>query len=1396
MCDEEGTATHSEGSDEHATGKVCLEKPRRWLKSVPAQVAQRSRRRSGKKKSTWLAHIIRRCDLCVLATVLFYSCALPRFLKPRTRERRSSHRTYRTVVASPTAFAPRLHVCCSPRCVSVLSVLTACCFALAASSAARRSPRTAADCIPSRSAAPPHAHQSSRTPCPSSAMAASPPPRAEHKSAERRDSSDEHDSDMADTIGAASVAGDAAAAAAAAASAASPVSSSPPPVQSRVGRRVQKPQHFDPAAGASARSASPATNGSVSRIKATKRGGGKQPPKKSKSNTEVEEGAGYHGQGYTVTDHSWWGGSVAIYASPVLEDLDTKYTKINCEEACAQAGIELVRSLRVELEPDTVEALKQSIGGPQERGEKNRAVLNLCDSGETVKCALFQSEPGNSDSIRVVSTCFIKSGEPLGMYMGTLRELRSFEKMYGSRPEQNASSYEIAPSNLPDSYTGPSLILETTTHGNEGRFIRDARWDDLEISPNVQCRVCWNHAKGLPYLALVALADIEEGCELFVEWGLEAWSAHARARLHKYSSLSWERHQRMKEVQRALAQRGVEPYASREIVPITAGIPFEDWHCATGTGQPHAAAATAVAASASSSAAAAASSLRAPSCILLDDSSAEPSSGAAGAASGAVSIECDEVRYMGMASSASSAAAAAPTAADAAAAVAAATLAASRLPQKRGAPTSRKMPAPSARGHTPTFILRNTRQVFENCGRKQLMPACDYSELSAQTLADLKAVGGPPRLSRPQNEALAEILRTGRCPKAAVYEVVSLRHPARFYCSPDYPAYALLARQRIDAGEPIGVYIGKMWTHDKFHGDSKPEDKIKQVYAYDLSSELFPKQYRGEALVCESLSIGGNETRYVNDVWCRRGGGGARNAEASLMFHFDARLQQHVPVMVICASRTIHKGDEIITDYGTGFWNKISTALVREHEIFMQKSQTQLQETEKILREEIRKEKAMTMGVDPESIPLDSIELTFGAAPAAASSSSSAAAAAASPAAAAASRSSKWDSYRSLFNQHDVLYSHCSPPVLLDADRHADPFAAEQFAKAAAVQEAAIARERERQERAAKHAERVALRKAQAEVELEKKRQLRQTAPADERKPRQSARNQKKADDDGTMMLDSDAQREEECAGEDDIGVVNSKLARAAARSPTKRSHSPVASSAAAAASSSSSSAAAAASSAPTLLSDDDDDVQFLSSSSSPPAPRASPPARAPRSKKYVSLSRSSLAPPFQCDECGSPCHARDHGDTCYIKCREHYKIAVRGGRQAAGGGKSTTKNAAPAAAAAAHGVSHLHASVAAPPAGAAAAASSPSSSVLHKRKSPSADDVEHKSQCNGAAAAAVPDSSAFSEDGECSPVVSGPSLSPAASSVHSASLSEAASSKRARSHHHGESAHGTAARQ
>jgi len=590
----------------------------------------------------------------------------------------------------------------------------------------------------------------------------------------------------------------------------------------------------------------------------------------------------------------------------------------------------------------------------------------------------------------------------------------------------------------------------------------------------------------------------------------------------------------------------------------------------------------------------------------------------------------------------------------------------------------------------PTFVLRNTRAVFDNCNVRQLT-ACDYSLLGADVRATIQAVASvtpPPRMSHAQRSALQAVFETGRSPKAAVYEVLSKKHPARFYSPPDGACYALLARETIQPREPIGVYVGRVHLAEVFHEQYGEEDRIKQVYAYSMNSELFPKAYTGPSLICESLSFGGNEMRFVNDVWCRRGGERCKNAEATLFFD---TAHDNMPVMVICANRLINKGEEILTDYGSGFWNKISTALAREHKNYQDKVEAQLRDMEQRLAELLLAETA----------PRRTAAAAKASAAAAAASSSGAAAAAPSalnPLSLLPAAPARLSCFRSLYNQYDVLYDH-TRPVRLDPVRHADSFAFDGYIKTQQAIRLVQQKEEERQARDLKRQAAATQREEAARAAAE-----REAAAAQARRTGRLRKPATKLENDVTPALEARATRgRSSTTAAAPAAAVESPPAVAGSVSSSDsvveiEEHKATGTKAAAAAAAAASAVAASAPSHPaapasiaSLISDDV--VQITKPRSAAGAAAASSAAPAPASatkgKKWPNipshnfLTHSTSNPTHKCDDCGAPCIPRAYKDKTFIKCRLHYKARITQevlGEKQGGARKSSTQDSAAAA--------------------------------------------------------------------------------------------------------------------
>ena len=236
----------------------------------------------------------------------------------------------------------------------------------------------------------------------------------------------------------------------------------PPPVQSRSGRAVKPANLYNippPQANEKKRKAASQNNNTASRKSSSSR---------KKSNvTEA-----YQGQGWTVRDHSWYPGQVCIeYASPPIRHLRSKYAEITCEDACQQAGLTMTREMRVDLRSETKRRLQACLSSDHEKGETDKTVLALCERGEVRGCALFQSDRSDVDSIKVVTTRFIKDREIITIYMGRLVEADKFHADYGDRSLYNVSSYDIRKEDLPPDYSGPPLLLDTNVCANEAKFI-------------------------------------------------------------------------------------------------------------------------------------------------------------------------------------------------------------------------------------------------------------------------------------------------------------------------------------------------------------------------------------------------------------------------------------------------------------------------------------------------------------------------------------------------------------------------------------------------------------------------------------------------------------------------------------------------------------------------------------------------------------------------------------------------------------------------------------------------------------------------------------------------------------------------------------------------------------
>jgi hypothetical protein len=177
----------------------------------------------------------------------------------------------------------------------------------------------------------------------------------------------------------------------------------------------------------------------------------------------------------------------------------------------------------------------------------------------------------------------------------------------------------------------------------------------------------------------------------------------------------------------------------------------------------------------------------------------------------------------------------------------------------------------------------------------------------------------------PKDSPIPQKIMNGYVPKAKIVEVISIGHPVRWYAPPNDRVFALAARERIKKGEPIGLYIGRLTEEVKDEGEF-------DSYAFAVTVE-------GVKMVMENLHSG-NECRFINDKFSREAGDASVNSQAYMTW---ITIENNwIPTILFKAIRTIQKGEEIVTDYGTTFWEKICRNASFEHQEFNVKAQAKL----------------------------------------------------------------------------------------------------------------------------------------------------------------------------------------------------------------------------------------------------------------------------------------------------------------------------------------------------------------------------------------------------------------------------------------------------------------------
>ena len=146
------------------------------------------------------------------------------------------------------------------------------------------------------------------------------------------------------------------------------------------------------------------------------------------------------------------------------------------------------------------------------------------------------------------------------------------------------------------------------------------------------------------------------------------------------------------------------------------------------------------------------------------------------------------------------------------------------------------------------------------------------------------------------------------------------RHPARVFTVPNETAYGVLAARKFEANEPILPYSGKLLPNHE-----PPEDSC---YVYLLPHDDLPGYSMRAPPLCIDPLKQENEARFINDQWAPPGMEHAcANVRAEVVWDVD----ESIPHLIIMASRTIHAGEELLLDYGKGYWRHTHPQLMVRH---------------------------------------------------------------------------------------------------------------------------------------------------------------------------------------------------------------------------------------------------------------------------------------------------------------------------------------------------------------------------------------------------------------------------------------------------------------------------------
>jgi hypothetical protein len=166
-----------------------------------------------------------------------------------------------------------------------------------------------------------------------------------------------------------------------------------------------------------------------------------------------------------------------------------------------------------------------------------------------------------------------------------------------------------------------------------------------------------------------------------------------------------------------------------------------------------------------------------------------------------------------------------------------------------------------------------------------------------------------------------------------VREILDTRNPAKLFAIPGQKVHGVFANRDFDEGDPVMCYAGYLMDNDL--------SKVDNAYMFDIQSDLYYKELP-EMIISGEESIAG----LINDA-VSLGGTEIRNYNLVPVDTFDPETKN--PMILLRATRKIHKDEELLYSYGEKFWKYIWKDLIQEHSKFIIKTEQHIKQLENLL---------------------------------------------------------------------------------------------------------------------------------------------------------------------------------------------------------------------------------------------------------------------------------------------------------------------------------------------------------------------------------------------------------------------------------------------------------------